>query len=49
MHDQIDQAVFLEKFRGLESFRQILVRRFLDHARAGEADHAFRLGNNHVA
>src|SRR5207245_3660842 len=49
MHDHVDQAMFLEKFRGLESLRQILVCCFLDHARAGETDHAFRFSNNDVA
>ena len=49
MHDQIDQAVFLQKLRGLETFRQILMRRFLDHARAGETDHASGLGDDDVA
>ena len=49
MHDEIDQAVFLEKLRGLESLGQILVGRFLDHARAGKADHRLRFRDDDVA
>src|SRR6266446_5317660 len=49
VHDHVDQAVFLEKFCGLESFWQILMRGFFDHARTGKTNHALRLGNNHIA
>ena len=43
------EPVLLEEFGGLEIRRQILVRRFLDHARPGEADHRFRLREIDVA
>src|SRR5881409_3460698 len=40
VHDHVDQAVFLKKFSCLKSFRQLLMRGFLDHTRPGETDHA---------
>ena len=43
-HDGIDQPVIEHELRGLEAGRQILVGGFLDHAPAGEADHAARFG-----
>ena len=49
MQDHVDQAVFLEKFSSLKSFRQILMSSLLDHAWSGETDHAFWFGNDHVA
>src|SRR5216117_936104 len=41
MHNHVDQTVFLQKFRGLKSLRQVLMRGFLNHAWSGETDHAF--------
>jgi hypothetical protein len=42
-NNQIDEAVPLQKFSGLEPWRQILMGRFPDYAWPGESDHAFRL------
>ena len=41
--------MFLEKFRSLKSFRQILVRSLSNDARTGKANHALRFSNDHVA
>ena len=49
MDDRIDQAVLLKEFGGLKTLRQILVRRFLDYALAGETDHGSGFGNDDVA
>src|ERR1043166_2820691 len=49
VHDHVDQTVLLEKFSSLKSFRQLLMCRFLDHARSGETNHAPRLSNDNVA
>src|SRR5437867_10028392 len=49
VHDHVDQAVFLKKFSGLKSFRQLLMRGFLDHTRPGETDHASWLCNDNIA
>ena len=49
VNDHVDQTVFLKELGGLKSFRQILVRRFLNHAGPSEADHALGLSDNNVA
>jgi hypothetical protein len=49
MHNHVDQTVFLQKFRGLKSLRQVLMRGFFNHAWSGETDHAFWFGDNYVA
>src|ERR1700719_1734840 len=49
MHDQVEQSVILKKFRGLESWRQILMRGFPNDAWPGKSDHAFRLGQDEIA
>jgi len=36
MNDQVDEAVFLQKFSGLKSFGQLLVSGFFDHSRPGK-------------
>ena len=49
MHDHVHETVLDAKLRGLKSRRQFLMRRLADDARAGEADHALRLGHDDVA
>ena len=49
MHDGVDHAVVEQELGRLESFRQILAERLLDHARTGEPDHRARLGEDRVA
>ena len=49
VHDQVDQSMLLEEFGGLESWWQILVRRFLNDSWSGEPYHAFRFGQDEIA
>ena len=49
MDDGIDQAVLFQELGGLETLRQILVRGFLDDARAGKSNHALRLRDDDIA
>jgi len=49
MDDQIDQSMILEEFGGLESRRQVLVRRFPNDARPSKSYHAFRLSQDEIA
>ena len=49
MDDQVDQSVSLKKFGGLESRRQILVRRLFNDAGPGKSYHAFRLRQDEIA
>ena len=49
MDDYVDQPVFLQEFRGLEAFGQVLMSRLLDHAWTGKADHTFGFGNDDIA
>ena len=47
--DAVDKAVFQQEFAGLKTLGQLHADRGLDYARAGEADHRVRLGEDHVA
>src|ERR1051325_3426923 len=47
--DGIDEAMFDKELRGLKARRQLGLSGVLDHARAGEADHRARFGDDQVA
>src|SRR4051794_16314221 len=49
VHDEIDEAVFLEELAALEAFGQLDLDRVPDGPRAGEADQGLGLGDDEIA
>jgi len=49
VNDAIDHSLGEQELGPLESFRQLLIDRLLDHARSGEPDQRPRLRQDHVA
>src|SRR5947209_11370829 len=49
MDDGVDHPVLQQELAGLESLRELLPQRLLDHSRAGESDQRLRLGEDDVA